>query len=449
MPRQKVDTSREHALKALRRTETTLSFPKLIIGRSEATTLLEKRQKAFTYELVMGTLRRRGTLDRSLEDLCETPLAKLTPWIRNILRMGMYQILYLDGVPKSAAVDESVKLAKKYGHSGTAGLVNAVLRNASRDRLAELLDSLDDENPADLAVKYSHPEWVVELLIEEWGRDRAIAIMEGNNAVPPLAARVNTLRTTRDALLEKLEQEGIRAAPLPQTTEAVRLEGVTSPARLRAHKEGELYFQDPGSMLAAHCLGARPGDRVLDVCAGPGGKATHLAALMENEGQIFALDLHEHRIALIEENASRLGAKIIEAKRGDATHDLAGEYGEMDGVIVDAPCSGLGVIRRRVDLKWRLKPERIDELARLQSRILENAAACVRPGGMLLYCTCTITRRENSGIVEAFLRAHTDFERDTAFPEILEKYATDAGFVQIMPGDEDMDGFFIARLRRL
>ena len=449
MPRPKVDIPREQALKALRRTETALSFPKLVIGRFEATTLLEKRQKAFTYELVMGTLRRRGTLDRALADLCKTPLEDFTPWIRNILRMGAYQILYLDAVPKSAAVDESVKLAKKYGHSGTAGLVNAVLRNASRDRLAALLDSLDDENPADLAVKYSHPEWLVELLMEEWGRETAVEIMKSANAIPPLAARVNTLRTTRDALLQRLDRDGISAAPLPQLEEAVRLEGVTSPARLEAHKEGLLYFQDPSSMLAARCLGARPGDRALDVCAGPGGKSTHLAALMKNEGQIFALDLHDHRVELIEENAGRLGAKIVEARKADATGDLSDKYGEMDRVLVDAPCSGIGVVRRRVDLKWRLRPERIDELARLQSTILEKAAACVKRGGILLYCTCTITRRENSEIVEAFLGTHSDFEPDGAFPEIMRKYTTSEGFARILPGEDDMDGFFIARLRRL
>ncbi len=202
-------------------------------------------------------------------------------------------------------------------------------------------------------------------------------------------------------------------------------------------------------MLAARCLGVRPGDRVLDVCAGPGGKSTHLAALMKNEGHVFALDLHEHRVELIKENADRLGAKIVEARLADATDDLADKYGEMDRVLVDAPCSGMGVIRRRIDLKWRLRPEQIDELARLQSKILEKAAACVKRGGILLYCTCTITRRENSEIVEAFLGAHTDFKPDEALPEIIEKYATKEGFARILPGEDDMDGFFIARLRRL
>lgn len=433
----------------IRRTETALSFPKLLIEQSEQRTLAQQRQKAFTYELVMGTLRRRGTLDWAVGKICETPLGELTPWIRNILRMGMYQILYLDRVPKSAAVDESVKLAKKYGHSGTAGLVNAVLRNAKREKLLAEIDSLDEQNAAELAVKYSHPEWLVDLLTKERGRDAAVKIMENNNAIAPLAARVNTLRITREALVKKLEREGVSASLLPQAEEAVQLEGVSAPQRLEAHRSGLLYFQDPSSMLAAHCLDVEPGHKTLDVCAGPGGKSTHLAALMQNAGKIYALDAHEHRVALIEENARRLGVEIIEARKGDATGELADEYGEMDRVIVDVPCSGIGVIRRRVDLKWRLKPEQIEKLARLQSKILEKAAACVRPGGILVYCTCTITRRENSEVVGEFLDSRPDFVYDAKLPENIEKYATPERFAQILPGDGNMDGFFIARLKRL
>jgi len=449
MPKQKVDLSRENALKVLRRTETALSFPKLLIEQSEPASQLQRRQKAFTYELVMGTLRRRGTLDWALGGVCETPLGDLTSWIRNILRMGLYQILYLDGVPKSAAVDESVKLAKKYGHRGTAGLVNAVLRNANRERLLAGLDSLDDENLTNLAAKHSHPEWLVERLIADWGRDTCVGIMKSANEIPPLTARVNTLRTTREALIEQLGREEVGALPLPHSEEAIRLEGVSAPSKLEAHREGLLYFQDPSSMLAAHCLGVSPGDRVLDVCAGPGGKATHLAALMKNQGKIYALDMHGHKIALIEENARRLGVEIIEARQEDATGVTAEEYGDMDRVIADVPCSGIGSIRRRVDLKWRLRPEQIEELARLQSRILENAAACVRPGGVLVYCTCTITRRENSEVVREFLARVPEFEVDPEYPEFLSSRSTREGFVQILPGDEGMDGFFIARLRRL
>ncbi len=433
----------------LRRTEAALSFPKLIIGQSFDRSLTEQRQKAFAYQLVMGTLRHRGTLDWALGKLCDASLDELTTWIRNILRMGLFQILYLDRVPKSAAVDESVKLAKKYGHSGTAGLVNAVLRNAKREELLTSIESLDEDSAENISTKYSHPSWLVELLVKERGRKAAIQILKSNNAVPPLTARANTLLTTREALLKKLEKEGVRARPLAHTEEAVELEGVASPSTLNAHKSGLLYFQDTSSMLAAHSLGVEPGHDVLDVCGGPGGKATHIAALMENRGKIHALDVHDHRVALIEENASRLGVKIIEAHKQDATAGLAAKYGTMDRVIVDAPCSGLGVIRRRLDLKWRLQPDRIGELARLQSEILERAAECVRPGGILLYCTCTLAQRENSGAIEEFLGRHAEFGNYPKFPETLIKYVTEEGFVQIFPGDENMDGFFIARLKRL
>ncbi len=449
MPRQKVDPSREHALKALHRTETALSFPKLLLGRDLEQTLPEPRQKAFTYQLIMGTLRHRGTLDWALGSICNTPLAELTPWIRNILRMGLYQILYLDRVPKSAAVNESVDLAKKYGHRGTAGLVNATLRNANREDLLAAIDSLDEETSDNISVKYSHPSWLVKLLVKERGQEIAVEILKNNNAIAPLSARANTLSVTRKALLEELATAGVQADPLAHLDEAVELHGVSSPASLEAHKKGLLYFQDPSSIWAARCLDVEPGHSVLDVCASPGGKATHIAALMGNVGKIHALDVREHRIALIEDNARRLGATIVEARMQDATADLSEEYGGMDRVIADVPCSGLGVIRRRLDLKWRLQPGRIEELAQLQAEILERAAECVRQGGILVYCTCTLTHRENSGVVQDFLDRHPEFESRPDFPDGLKKYVTERGFAQILPGDENMDGFFIARLMRL
>jgi len=273
--------------------------------------------------------------------------------------------------------------------------------------------------------------------------------MKQNNTIPPLVARVNTLRITREALLQKLVQDGIDAGSFPLLDEAIQLQGVSSPARLEAYEAGLLYFQDPGSILVAHCLGPCPGDQVLDVCAGPGGKATHIAAMMKNDGTVWALDVHKHRVELIEDNARRLGVKIIKARQCDATDELAGEYGDMDKVLIDAPCSGVGVIRRRVDLKWRLRPEQVEELARLQYAILEKAAACVRPGGIVVYSTCTVTRKENADVVLKFLDHHPAFSPDPEFPLILEKYLTSEGFVQIWPGDENMDGFFIARLRRM
>jgi len=449
MPRQKVDPAREHALKIIRRAETALSFPKLLIEHSVETTPSLERDKAFTYQLVMGTLRYRGTLDRALQEICKTPLEDLTHWIRNILRMGLFQILYLDRVPKSAAVDESVKLAKKYGHAGTAGLVNAVLRNAKRDALLRTIEALDEEDILDVAAKYSHPPWLVELLTNEYGKETAVAVMKNNNAIPPLTARVNTLRATRETVIKELEKEGVRADPLPAPEEAVKLLSVSNPSALEAFKRGLLYFQDVGSMFAAHCLDVEPGQKVLDVCAAPGGKSTHLGALMENSGRIYALDIHEHRVDLIRKNAKRLGVDIIEARTEDAKGRLAGSYGNMDRVIADVPCSGLGVIRRRIDLKWRLQPSRVAELARLQSRILKSAAECVRPDGILVYCTCTILRNENEEVIEDFLLGHPEFELSPRAPKGAEDYLTDEGSIRIMPGDEDMDGFFIARLRRL
>ena len=448
MPRQKVDLSREHALKALRRVETSLSFPKFIIDGLSERDPLPGRQKAFTYQLVMGTLRQRETLDWMLHGLCNAPIDTFTPWIRNILRMGLFQILYLDRVPKSAAVDESVKLAKKYGHSGTAGLVNAVLRNAKRESLLHSVEILDETDAHNIAVKYSHPEWLVELLVGDWGHAKAVEIARHNNEIPPLMARANTVRVTREELVQQLKSEGISASPFPQAGEALELHSVPSPSSIQAYKRGLLYYQDASSMLAVHCLDVEPGLNILDVCAGPGGKATHIAALMRNSGTVHALDVHDHRIKLIEDNAKRLGVAIIKTRKQDASDCLVKQYEGMDRVLVDVPCSGIGVVRRRIDLKWRLKPGQIEELARLQSKILDNAAECVRRGGILLYSTCTVVHKENFQVVKSFLNNHPGFVIDSELPPQFRKYMTKEGLVQIMPGSENMDGFFIARFRR-
>ncbi len=449
MSRQKVDQAREQALKILRRTEKYFSFPKLLLDQTVATSPSLERERAFVYQLVAGTLRYRGTIDWALERLSATSLDNFTAWIRNILRLGLFQILFLDKVPKSAAVDESVKLAKKYGHAGTAGLVNAVLRNARKQAIFEALSKLDTETIPNMAVKYSHPPWLVELLVQEWGKEHAIEIMAQNNLIPPLTARVNTLRTSREMLLERLYNEGASARPLDHTDEGIEFQNVSAPWKLESHKEGLFYLQDASSMLAVHCLEAMPGQQILDVCAGPGGKATHLAALMNNTGKIYALDIHDHKLALIQENTRRLGVAIIEARKEDATACIAEIYPDMDRVIVDAPCSGLGVTRRRIDLKWRLRAGQIEELSRLQAQILHQAAKCVRASGILLYCTCTITKRENDAVVRRFLHDHDDFRQDTTVPYRLKRYLTDEGFIRIMPGDENMDGFFIARLKRI
>jgi 16S rRNA (cytosine967-C5)-methyltransferase len=327
--------------------------------------------------------------------------------------------------------------------------VNAVLRNSKREEFLNSVESLDDNCLSDIPMKYSHPAWMVELLVEDWGRETAIEILRRNNDIPPLVARVNTLRTTRDMLVRQLDADGIMAAPLPQTGEAVKIHSAQAPpSDIQAHKDGLLYFQDAASMLAVQCLDARPGQEIIDVCAGPGGKATHIAALMENKGKILALDIHDHKVGLVQDNAQRLGVSIIETRKEDATAGLEAYHGKMDRVLADVPCSGIGVIRRRLDLKWRLVPERIDECASIQARILESAAECVRTGGILLYCTCTVTQKENSGTVQDFIRRHPEFKIDPELPPHLEKYRTKQGFVQIMPGSEDMDGFFIARLRR-
>lgn len=410
--------------------------------------------RGFMTELVYGTIRMQGTIDYILSLFVKKPLNNIPIWILLILRLGVYQIMFLDRVPDRAAVNESVNLAKKYGHAGTVKFVNGVLRNIVRGKDEISYPSLEQDPVAHISALYSHPSWMVEEWLKRFGREETINLCAWNNTSPQVTIRTNLLKITRDELILRLEKEGVRSYPGRFLPESIILEGITSLGTLPSYKEGLFQVQDEGSMIVAYVLSPQAGSNMIDACAAPGGKTTHAAQLMENQGAIKAFDIYTHKLALVEESSRRLGIPIIEAGIADATKlpDSLNEW--ADFCLVDAPCSGLGVLRRRPDARWKKEIGDIGQLAEIQQHILASASKTVKPGGILVYSTCTLTTEENQFVIEKFLKNNLDFALDpiTNVLELSlgrenEKMAA-SGMIQLLPHIHGTDGIFMARLRK-
>ncbi|MBO8167839.1 MAG: 16S rRNA (cytosine(967)-C(5))-methyltransferase RsmB [Thermoanaerobacteraceae bacterium] len=413
-----------------------------------------KQDRAFITELVYGTVRMRLALKWVLEKFLVKPWHKLDPEIRLILMLGAYQLLYMDKVPARAAVNEMVNLAKKVSNRGAAGFVNGVLRNVIRN-LDQISWPCKERDPvAYLSVVYSHPRWLVERWLERFGFEETEALCRYNNSPAPTTARVNTLKTTGAALIQQLAEEDVETSPGKLMPEAVVIKSEKPLAELAAYKQGMFTLQDESSMLPARVLAARPGSLVVDGCAAPGGKATHIAQLMNNEGRIIACDVHEHKISLIKQNKERLGCSIIQERMLDA-RELGRVYRQqVDYLLLDVPCTGLGVLSRRADARWRKNREDIKEMTRLQWEILTKAVPCLKPNGVLVYSTCTLTQEENEDMISAFLKQFPEFVMDDLTPyipfKLLDKDITTArnGYLQLLPQHYGVDGFFVARIKR-
>ncbi len=445
-------TARDLALQILKAVEEDGAYANLALNKLMEQYQPAKLDRAFATEITYGVLRNLNTIDWLLAHFLKQPLAAQTVWIRNILRMGTYQIMFMPRVPDSAACNESVELAKKYGHTGAVKFVNGVLRNVARQQNS--IDYPDPKvDPVDyIALKHSHPTWLVERWLKEFGFDETVALCQANNRPALNTIRTNTLKISRDDLIERLKGEEVDAREASYVPEGLHIHGFLSYGSLKPFKEGLFQVQDESSMLVAHALNPASGAKVLDVASAPGGKTTHVAQLMGDSGEIIAVDIHPHKLELIKENCRRLGITSIQGVVADA-RDLPEKYaGWADYVLVDAPCSGLGVLRRRPDSRWRKDPSQLPGIVRLQREILDAAGKCLRPGGVLIYSTCTITREENLGVVESFLAEHPEFimgDLRQVLPPGLDRVATaEKGYLQLLPHIHGTDGFFIARLRK-
>jgi 16S rRNA (cytosine967-C5)-methyltransferase len=423
------------------------------------------RDRALAMRLAYGTVQRRGTLDHLIEQLAERPCGRLDAPVTAALRMGMYELLFLEGAPDRAVVADAVELAKVAGVEGESphgsgrrgrgghGLVNAVLRRTAREG-ATLLAELDDRTPEGAAVKHSHPEWVARLWWSELGAEDARALMAYDNEPGEVALRVNTLRAQPEAVAAEL-LAGVALHRDPGIPEALVLDGPWDLHASPLWRAGAVLAQSRGAMLPALALAPRPGERVLDVCAAPGGKTTHLAALMEGRGEVVAVERDPRRAAELRRTVQRVGAQgCVRVVEGDATlaggGPLEGEA-PFDRVLVDPPCTGLGTLQARADLRWRVGPGDMERLAYVQRAILAAAAQAVRPGGVLVYSTCTLSPSENERQVTAFLESNPDFALDDLGAELPGRSKIGRHWgrcVLTLPHRDRTAGFFIARLIR-
>lgn len=413
---------------------------------------MPRPDRALAHELVMGTLRWQATLDRALSQVSSRPLSRIPGKLLVALRMGAYQILFLERIPASASVNETVELVRQLGLGYATGFANAVLRKLV-EKGGELL-SVDPSLPAGerIAMETSHPLWMVERWLQQWGEEETRALCEANNQVPPLTLRTNTLKTSRQALLDSLGREGVGAAPTrfsPEGVEVLRMEvPVTS---LGPFRRGWFQVQDEASQLISHWLELEEGQRVLDACAAPGGKTAHVAQLLGNRGQVLALDIHQERLHLLAQECRRLGISCVRICKADILEPGSLPPGPFDRILLDAPCSGLGVLRRHPDAKWRRTAQDISRMAALQARMLKNLVPLLAPGGILLYSVCTHTLEETKGVMEPLGEKEVEVEI-LASPAGLPQEARDLvgsdGLFRTFPHRHGMDGFTAFRLRR-
>lgn len=433
--------ARETALNVLLTCRKEGGWSNSVLKKYAAQDRLDSRDSALAARLCYGVLQNRSCLDFYLRQLLTGKVKSLHPIVRDILHMGLYQLYFMDKIPESAAVNESVNLAKAYcrKQQNAPGLVNGVLRSAIRTK-GQLQEPISWED------KYSHPAELINLLKSYVGKGRIEPMLQANNSIAPMTVQINTLQITADALVQRLQTEGVIPQPHPWLSDCLILTGTGDLEKLPSFREGLFYVQDPAAKLSVLCAQLKSGQQVLDCCAAPGGKSFAAAIAMKGKGTIVSCDIYPHKVELIQKSAKRLGIQDLSASQQDATIFCPHWQDAFDTVIADVPCSGLGIIRKKPDIRYK-DLSVIKELPALQEKILNNAACYVKPGGLLLYSTCTLTQAENEGMVESFLRTHPDYSTEplplgAPFPK------NESGMLTLVPGEYDTDGFFICRLRR-
>lgn len=442
-----MQNSREIAFKILYDIFSNQAFSNISI-KKHLSRAIDSKDESLIREIVYGVLENDLYLNYIISKASKIPIKKIHPKILIILKMGIYQLVFMDRIPMSAAVNESVKLAKIHGHKGTIGFVNGVLRNISRNKEKYL--QIDKKDKATfISIKYSHPKWLVNRWIKEFGEEFTEELCKANNSDSHLNIRVNTLKTDRYELKSKLEKYGFIVRDGKYCDDILIVENPIRITETEEYKMGFFIIQDESSCLVGHIVNPKENSVVLDLCSAPGGKSTHIAQKMNNKGKVLSIDIYEHKIKLVEENAKRLGVDIIEAFVDDATKFNKSLENIADYVLVDAPCSGFGLIRRKPEIKWYRNEEDILELVKIQKNILNNAKRYLKVGGILIYSTCTIEKDENINMINEFIKENDNFKL-VGFEGLVKGLENEEsikhGFIQLFPHIHNTDGFFIAKM---
>jgi len=437
--------AREIALQTLMKIEKDKAFSNILLNSELNKAELSELDKTFVTQLVYGVISNKMAIDYIIKKSSKIKFNKIAVPILNILRLGIFQIYYLDKIPVSATCNESVKLAKKYGHISSANFVNAILRNASRTDKNIFFENIKDKIER-LSIEYSYPLWIVNKFIDQFGYDDTIELLKDSNHLEYETIRVNTLKTNVEEI--KKYFSNVKSGKL---SDILYVDSVREFLHSEEFKNGFITFQDEAPALVAHLLVPKENEEILDICAAPGGKTTHIAALTSDKAHIVAMDLYEHRGELIKETAKRLGANSIEVKINDATIFIPEFENKFDKIVVDVPCSGLGVIRKKPDIKFRVEEKDIDEINEVQKKILDNAAKYLKSNGMLVYSTCTILEKENEENIKWFLERNKNFEICTDEEKIPLKWRNGLrdGMLLLLPSKHECDGFFICCLTKI
>jgi 16S rRNA (cytosine967-C5)-methyltransferase len=451
-------SSRKLAVEVLTKVEVDGAFANLALSSAFKRKSLPERDRAFVTALVQGVLRHRDELDADIAGVASQPLKKMTPVVRNLLRVAVFQLKYMSDIPPSAVLDTAIEIGKTTAHAGIGKFVSGVLRAYLRDGQSPVGEHAPagEQSAEQLATRYSLPLWLVQRWLDTRGRDETIKLLEYSQTVPPLTVRVCESGITSDALLNIFESHGIKArrGALVESCLIIEDRGkYKGPIdKLPGYADGLFIVQDEAAAFASRVVDPRPGDMVLDLCAAPGGKAIHMAELMDGKGKVIAVDIHESRLNMLRQTRQRVGLTNIETVAADGT-----EYapaGKIDRVLIDAPCTGTGVINRRSDLRFKREAPDLQSLVELQKRLLGHAAGLLQSGGILVYSTCSIEPEENEEVMNWFLAQQPEFQlsslRPYAAPAFAQQHAAelDRGWIQLLPTTHDLSGFFVARFEK-
>ncbi len=457
MPLKKLTVSnpRQVAFLALKDADRKGTYADVALDRQLAKSTLKPRDRGLATELVYGCVRGARSLDAILDRFAKKPAQQQPPDLRILFHLGFYQLVFLDRISDAAAVDTTVKLAKANRMTGLSGVLNGVLRQylRHRDKTPAKKSFPEDILPEDpvlrLGIRYSYPDWIVKTWIDRLGFEEAEQLCQWFNTPPSVHLRINPLKTTLETVELVLQEAGANVERIPFIPQGLKLQSAGKIEALPGYAEGWWTVQDSSAQLVTYLLEPQPGEVIVDACAAPGGKTTHIAELMQDTGTIWAIDRTPSRLKKVRQNCDRLQLKSVKILEGDS-REQSQFNGSVDRVLLDAPCSGLGTLHRRADLRWRQTPENAIELARLQRQLLDACASWVKPGGVLVYATCTVNEIENEGVVQAFLDSHDDWCIETPASESpVAPLASLEGWIRVFPHRHNMDGFFMVKLRRI